>query len=241
MVYLEYVLWSFFIIAPIYIFLTHEKEKQQVEQKQRSLMSVYRSTMLLIWSPTLVLTVLLWQGHVEVAAVGFKWQWELANQLGMLAVIGSIIYCCWSVVSYRHDEQTKAALAKQFKGYEYFIPKTKKELHMFNWGVSTSAGICEEILFRGYLLALFSAYMPIYLAVILSSIAFGLPHIYQGIKGVFRTGFMGLIFALIYLATDSLLVPILLHIIFDVYGGWLTYVVLVDDKGQIPAEPSTNQ
>ena len=62
-------------------------------------------------------------------------------------------------------------------------------------------------------------------SVIIFSVLFGLPHIYQGPIHVIRTAVLGLIMALIYLATESLLVPILLHVLVDMYGGAMAYLV----------------
>jgi membrane protease YdiL (CAAX protease family) len=54
--------------------------------------------------------------------------------------------------------------------------------------------------------------------VILSSILFALGHGYEGTAGVLTIGFMGLIFALVYLSRRSLVAPIVMHFLQD-FGG----------------------
>ncbi len=87
----------------------------------------------------------------------------------------------------------------------------------------------EEIVFRGYLMStmeqVFSGnkYAPL-TALILSSAVFGLAHAYQGISGVFSTGIMGAILALIYLKSNRILwLPILVHGWVDTVGLYLIY------------------
>ena len=50
----------------------------------------------------------------------------------------------------------------------------------------------------------------------MAAVLFGLAHSYQGIAGMVLTAFAGLLFCGLYVATGSLLFPILLHILVDV-------------------------
>jgi len=51
--------------------------------------------------------------------------------------------------------------------------------------------------------------------VAVSSIVFGMAHLYQGLKGVLGTGLFGLAMALLYAWSGSLLLPIILHALLD--------------------------
>jgi membrane protease YdiL (CAAX protease family) len=106
-----------------------------------------------------------------------------------------------------------------------FLPRSKKE---FKWFVflSITAGICEELLYRGFLIWYFETLSNTFIAIVISSILFGAAHSYQGVRGFMRSGFIGIILALILIWTDSLLIPIYIHIAGDVYNGfvgWLGY------------------
>jgi uncharacterized protein len=93
------------------------------------------------------------------------------------------------------------------------IPESRSE--RLWWGaVSVGAGISEELLFRGFLLYYFSVYLPSLNTlekVFLTSLVFGLGHVYQGWRGVLGTGIAGFIFAGLYLSTGSLLLPVVIH------------------------------
>jgi hypothetical protein len=58
-------------------------------------------------------------------------------------------------------------------------------------------------------------------AIILSSIFFGIAHMYQGWKGVLATGFVGLLLAWFYYMTGSLLLPIIIHALIDLRAMFL--------------------
>lgn len=64
------------------------------------------------------------------------------------------------------------------------MPHRPIELVMW-FGLSASAGICEELIFRGYLLQQFTAWTqrPV-LAILLSSAVFGAVHLYEGIGAI---------------------------------------------------------
>jgi membrane protease YdiL (CAAX protease family) len=48
-----------------------------------------------------------------------------------------------------------------------------------------------------------------------TAIVFGWAHLYQGLTGVLATGALGGLLAILYAATGSLLLPVLLHALLD--------------------------
>ena len=85
--------------------------------------------------------------------------------------------------------------------------------------VSVTAGVCEEILYRGLLLAVLSPVVGTWPAVLLSSLIFGLGHAYQGASGIIKTTVIGLVMALLAVFSGSLFVPMLLHAVIDLTSG----------------------
>jgi membrane protease YdiL (CAAX protease family) len=85
--------------------------------------------------------------------------------------------------------------------------------------LSLNAGVGEELFFRLMLPLLFVlAFGHAAIGFALAVAAFGLAHIYQGWVGVVATGFVGAVFAGLYLWSGSLAVPIVLHVILDLLG-----------------------
>lgn len=103
-----------------------------------------------------------------------------------------------------------------------YVPRTAEELRGF-FRVSITAGIVEEIVYRGFVLWFLAQFMPLWAAVIVSSFAFGLAHIYQGANGAARAGLMGLAFAVFYIGTGSIWLPIIAHALLDILQGATLY------------------
>jgi CAAX protease family protein len=108
-------------------------------------------------------------------------------------------------------------LRKVMPDFSALIPLTVPERLLWI-GVAASAGICEEIVFRGWLLATLHERLTVSGTplVLLAALLFGLAHIYQGSTGVALTTFAGIFFCGLYVMTGSLLLPILLHALVDV-------------------------
>jgi membrane protease YdiL (CAAX protease family) len=97
------------------------------------------------------------------------------------------------------------------------LPRSRSERHLFAL-VGVTAGVCEEWLYRGFFLAVVAAVvpgLPTALLVLVAAVAFGLAHAYQGSSGTLTTGVLGGVLAGVYVATGSLLLPVLLHAAID--------------------------
>lgn len=245
---MEYLLWAYFLLYPVYIYYTWEGDKRLVLLNPNKRIGLYVSTIAMLWLPVLVLMFVVFQSSsgnrlalddigfifnqpISFEQLGLVLHLDLENLIGLLCVFVLSAYFYYSLKRLKNGQnrqktaQEQATLRQQMTYIQWFLPTNPKEYRWFIFGVSVTAGICEEILFRGYLLHALGEYVPMYGAVLISSVLFGLPHIYQGPTHVFRTALLGLILSLIYWATGSLLVPVLLHIVVDVYGGALAYVV----------------
>src|SRR5262249_33586753 len=74
---------------------------------------------------------------------------------------------------------------------ERIFPHSDTELIVF-CGLALTAGICEEFLYRGFVLgSLLHASFPAWAAIVISSVLFGLAHTYQGRGGVVGTLLLG--------------------------------------------------
>lgn len=115
-------------------------------------------------------------------------------------------------------EQIKA----QFGKMALIIPQNGNELVRFNL-LSITAGIVEEILWRGFLIWYLSQIMPLWTAALLSSIGFGLAHAYQGWAQLPKITLVGTALAGLYILSGSIWLPMLLHASVDILQGRLAY------------------
>ena len=67
--------------------------------------------------------------------------------------------------------------------------------------------------------------MPVLPALLLANFIFALWHSASGWKNAVFTFLIGIVFSLIYLATDSLWLPMLLHIITDLFAANMAMLI----------------
>jgi membrane protease YdiL (CAAX protease family) len=209
--------WTTFLLAilpPLLVLqsaLVHE-----LRELPRS--SVYVSSGISLWvlaGVTLVATLTSGLGMEALGLVTASYAklaaWSLAG------LIGGIL-----VLLLAHELGVReAVLLRQI------LPVTPRERALFV-GLSVTAGICEELVFRGFLIvALLSATGSLALALLLSSAVFGLLHAYQQPAGALRAATLGLLLAVPLLATGSIIPSMIAHAAIDIVAGlWLKDLLL---------------
>jgi membrane protease YdiL (CAAX protease family) len=111
----------------------------------------------------------------------------------------------------------RRALAFQLRPVAALLPRTRTERRAFVL-LAVTAGICEELLYRGFGLAALRWAVPGIghpALIAVTAVAFGLAHLYQGPAGMVLTGLLGGYFAWIAISTGSLLPVMLLHALVD--------------------------
>lgn len=84
-----------------------------------------------------------------------------------------------------------------------------------------TVAIVEEFIFRGFIMSTFvdlvgRTPLGLTVALVASSLLFGIGHAYQGWSGILSTGLIGLFMGVVFIAADfNLLLPILVHGFFD--------------------------
>jgi uncharacterized protein len=176
----------------------------------------YVTTIVLLWA----LSTLVWRmerpGFSFAIVDGGAAEWwgsaGLAWGLGawlLFCIVASIL------LAYR-QEKFRSKLRKAMTKLNFILPVTVDELRLFAF-VAVTAGICEETLYRGFLIRYFTQewHWNIGAALILQAVMFGLAHTYQGLKGIGVTAFLGGVFAALYLMSGALILPMLIHVVID--------------------------
>ncbi len=100
---------------------------------------------------------------------------------------------------------------------EWMLPETGAERIVWVF-LSITAGICEETAFRGYLitrLKIFGRTKGWLIPILVSSLAFGMGHTYQGTGGFILITIYGMLFGLLYIRTGSIWPCIIAHFFQD--------------------------
>lgn len=98
------------------------------------------------------------------------------------------------------------------------LPVSRTEKQTFA-GLSVTAGFCEELVFRGFLLHVLAGPLGTLGAVAASSAVFGLAHAYQDASGAARAGFLGALLAVPVVLSGSLWPSMIAHTAIDIAGG----------------------
>jgi uncharacterized protein len=115
------------------------------------------------------------------------------------------------------SEKIRTKAGKAARKLAFLLPSTREERRWW-WLVCITAGISEEIVYRGFLLHYFHV-LPFHCsltwALVGASVIFGIGHLYQGLAGAVQTCVIGFLFGAIFLLTGSLLLPMVLHAFMD--------------------------
>lgn len=186
----------------------------------------YRGIVLSQWAVVLLLLAY-WQWYRR------PWAWLLLGdstlpRLGGGMAVGLVcaVFLYWQRVQIlASDEETVERARRQLESTAPLLPHSRTENLLFKV-VSVTAGVCEEVLFRGFLLWYFAVWTGTAVALILSSLVFGLGHIYLGTKNVPKTAGAGLVMAWLALASRSLWPAILIHAAMDWNSGELGFRII---------------
>ncbi|HWR34704.1 MAG TPA: type II CAAX endopeptidase family protein [Clostridia bacterium] len=136
-------------------------------------------------------------------AFGF---WIVA--LGVLAALGYAMHLTGA---------NKLEEARRQLGF--LVPRTGLEVSLWI-ALSCTAGICEEVIFRGYLQRQLSAFTRnAWVGIFLSGIVFGAGHGYEGARRMVLIAIYGMMFGILTHARKSLRPGMMAHAAHDVFTG----------------------
>jgi len=205
-----------------------DKKSKGVEMTEEKRCKGYRDAIVLLWCMAAAVIIMSLIGGISFTDIGFRpislnqniWFTSITLALSGLLLVFSLYRIVAPLLNEKYREQMKKDMAG---GASDIIPRTKKERRLFSL-MSFSAGICEEIVYRGFAAFLLQAIfpdIPIFLIVLIPCVLFGIGHIVQGLQGVIATGVLGALWMCLFLVTGSLVLPMVLHILFDFSSTFL--------------------
>jgi membrane protease YdiL (CAAX protease family) len=113
-------------------------------------------------------------------------------------------------------EQKKHWWRRFVPDFSALLPSGPRGRYLFA-AVAISAGVCEEVVFRGWLLCTLHNVIGLNgtTLVLAAAACFGLAHFYQGAIGVIGATIVAILFTFLYVQSGSLLLPIFLHVLID--------------------------
>ena len=228
-----------FVVQPIYGAWSYQRYVKRIAAGEPSnRVRLYQQTLVLEWVAFAVVAgawVLLSRPLADLGFVASS-----ATQIwgGVLAValLSAYLAYAWQTARKMSPDE-KTTVAKSVGKLVHFLPQNDRDYKHFI-GVSITAGIVEEFLYRGFAFWYLAQFMPMWGVVLVSSIAFGLGHTYQGTSGVAKVTLVGIAFGIFYVLTGSIWLPMLAHAILDiVQGAGIVEILRKDDNPTFDQHP----
>jgi membrane protease YdiL (CAAX protease family) len=214
------------LVVPVYSYFNRRRLETIADAHRRSL---YLRSMAALWMLALVTLYAWWRHDRPFDALGFQLlpgivttSAEIVCVMAAIAIVLRLrTMAAWS-------PEKRAALRGRIGSVALVVPRTKGELALF-LGLALTAGICEELLYRGFFFAVAAPFVTVYGAVAASAIVFGLGHAYQGVRRMALVAAVGLFLGAFYFLTGSIVFPMILHVLIDINGGVSGYLLLRSD------------
>jgi uncharacterized protein len=184
----------------------------------RERLSLYASTIGFQWVAAAVVAWRAWARGLNLQDLGLvvHGHWRIL----IAAIVGAATLGALQWLNLRRMGRSSGK-AREFMQQlaERILPQSRPELAPF-LALAITAGVCEEFLYRGFAMAaLTRAGLPVWLVVLLSSVLFGLAHLYQGRGGLLSTLVIGTVFGMARIAYDGLVPVMVWHFAVDAVAG----------------------
>jgi uncharacterized protein len=190
--------------------------KPAVTSRER--VSLFVSTIAFQWIAASVVAWRAWAHGFSASQLGLVTR--NASSISVAAILGAALLASFQWFNLRRmGRMPEDARARLQALAERILPQSTVERVPF-FALAVTAGVCEEFLYRGFVIAaLIRPGLPLWSVVVLSSLLFGLAHLYQGRGGFVGTTVLGLLFGATRIIFSSLVPVIAWHIAVDVVAG----------------------
>ena len=214
-------------IASIFVFAAFREKRMKARilsgEDPRARLKVYRGIMIQLWGLAAIVTASWLASGRSLEALGFAAPGGVGYWIGWAIAIAGLSYLVYSLIQAALSADARRSLRRQVNDAGDLVlirPETPAEHRRFQL-VSITAGVTEEVIFRGYMITLAALFMPVWAAAILATALFILAHAYQGVTGMMRIAPISIALAAIFVISGSLWPVIVLHIAVDAIGGGL--------------------
>lgn len=192
------------------------------------------------WLATLVIGVQWVAAHRAWAELGLTTPNSLGFGIGTGAIIGvtALLLMQTRTVARLTPEKRAAVLSRfQGEGVGFLLPRTPQENRWFV-ALSVTAGICEEVIYRGFVVWALHPWLGLWPAAAVSVVLFGLAHSYQGRRGAINATAVGAVLGLLAIVAHSIVPGMILHAIIDIGSGATGYAIFREQPSRPDVAPA---
>jgi membrane protease YdiL (CAAX protease family) len=174
---------------------------------------------LVLWLLAVVVMGIWYWNERPWSLMGFQ---KIVNQpMTWVATAAFVVFYGLEVIqNYLQKDQQQ----KTFEQWEHnipFLPESYREILAYTL-LCLSAAICEEIMYRGFMVNYFINPMKDgfpWIAVVFPAVMFSIAHFYQGYEAMGKIFILSALFGVIFIVSKSLLIVVILHFLIDLFGG----------------------
>jgi membrane protease YdiL (CAAX protease family) len=212
------------LIIPFISGVKSQENFDNIEFTERIRRRFYLANSLFLGLAALVIIIAWWLHGRPFEVMGFIFSFEIKNKMltYSLVTLLSVLYFGDLYLSIRKWKKRETTVGT-IDDTTPFLPKKIKELPAYIV-MCISAGVFEEIIYRGYMVTYFlpqynfSTGLPI-LAVTAPAFLFSLAHYYQGWQAVLKIFLLSLILGIIFLSSGTIWLVMIIHFLIDLIGG----------------------
>jgi membrane protease YdiL (CAAX protease family) len=198
-------------------FFQREARSQPGKMLQhRNVVPLYLSLIAMEWG----LFFYMWRGGLRRSGTKLRdligGRWQGLTDVAIDAILALGLWTVWMMVEKAWEHWLGPEHAASI---QTFLPRRATEILLWV-GVSVSAGICEEVVFRGYFQRQFAAFTHSkWIALFLQAALFGIAHGYQGVEACLKIAIFGALYGLFALWRGSLRPGMIAHAGSDILSG----------------------
>jgi membrane protease YdiL (CAAX protease family) len=208
-------------VLPLVARWTYPRNAEKMRADPETRLSSYRWTVMQQWAFVAVVLGVWFAYDRDWAAIGLVVPSGIQTYVGIAITVAVVIALRVQLAQVRRGgEASRAALRAQLGSTDALMPRNAREMRWFG-AMSVTAGVCEEVLFRGFLIAYLATLVGTWPAVVAAAAVFGFAHLYQGGANALKGAVFALLAGILYLGCGSLLWPMIAHAAIDITGGML--------------------
>lgn len=181
-------------------------------------LALYASTIAFQWFIAIVAAWRAWARGLGMSNLGLLNPGR--SRIALAAIAGGVALGTFQWLNLRRAGRMKSKTPSFMRLLaQRILPQSRKELSLYLL-LAVTAGLCEEFLYRGFVMAALGRVgLPVWAVVLLSSVLFALAHLYQGRAGLVSTLIIGTVFGAARTVYDSLIPVMAWHATFDAAAG----------------------
>ena len=204
------ILFVLFLVVVVPILSSSTTRDSQIRQMPR--LALYISAAISEWVVAGLGLLIFFFSSLSAFSVGFR---RLAPAAALTSA-GALVVLAVAGVRFGLFLESRGWWPAEAELVYLLIPKTRYEKFWSVLLLAPTAALCEEFLYRGFLLAQLTQWLSSSVgAGAGSSLAFGLAHVYQGWHGMVRASLLGALLAYPVIHFGSLYPSMLAHALID--------------------------